>query len=195
MRTLITIITLLGLTAVCHAQCEDKISGRQLQKGMFIYCDPADAVEKRYVAEILTVSGTDFSCRFLHSNSVYQFTDFKRAANGTPATMQACVKSSKGGGFAQGAIFIMNVYMQDPDVCDLSGTSQSDPYEIIATFKADNKRYLGRIISTTNGYLIKFDHSNSMYTVDKNFKVIAVKNGGYIIGSQLSVVHARTLQF
>lgn len=195
MKILLVIVASLGFSFVTQAQCEEKIFGKQLEKGMFIHCDPGRADKTRYVAEILSVNGTDFSCRFLHSNAVYQFRDFKRKENGSPATMQAVVKSSKGGGYAEGAVFTMNAYMVDPDACNLSGATESQPYDIIATFKADKKRYLGRMKATSTGYTIQFAHTQSVYTVDKNFKVTGVNGGGYIVGSQMEVVHARTLQF
>lgn len=192
MKILSAIVIFLGLSITCHAQCEEKIFGKQLQKGMFIH---GSAGKTKYVAEILSVNGTEFSCRFIHSNSVYQFTDFKRAENGSPATMQAVVKSSKGGGYSAGTVFIINAYMVDPDACDLTGASEKQPYDIIATFKADKKRFLGRMMATSTGYIIKFAHSNSVYTVDKNLKVTGVEGGGYIVGSQMEIVHARVLQF
>lgn len=195
MRSLLIVIACLGFYLAGMSQCEEKIFGKQLQKGMFIHCNAGGTDKKRYVAEVVSVNGTEFSCRFLHSNAVYQFKDFKKKENGSPATMQATVKSSKGGGYAAGTVFTMNVYMTDPDACDLSGATESNPYDIIATFKADNKRYLGRMMATSNGYTIQFAHTESVYTVDKNFKVTGVNGGGYLVGSQLSIVHARTLQF
>lgn len=195
MRVLLTIITFLYLSVAGLAQCEDKIAGKTMQKGMFIFCNLGTKDGKNYAAEVLSVNGTNFSCRFLHSQSVYQFTDFKRADKGTAATMQAVVKSSVGGGYKQGQLFIMNVLMPDPEACDLSGATRRKPYEVIVTFKADNKRYLGWIMVEDDMYTIQMAHTNSIYIADKNFKVIKVGRGGYAVGSQLSVAHARTLVF
>lgn len=85
--------------------------------------------------------------------------------------------------------------MPDPVACDLSGATESNPYDVIATFKADSKSFLGRMMKTTKGYTIKFAHTKSVYTVDANFKVLTVIGGGYSVGSQVKVVHARILKF
>ena len=70
MKTLLTAIAFLSLSFAGHAQCPENIAGKQLQKGMFVFCDPGTTDGKNYVAEVNSVNGTDFSCRFLHSNSV-----------------------------------------------------------------------------------------------------------------------------
>ncbi|RZS63924.1 hypothetical protein [Pseudobacter ginsenosidimutans] len=195
MKILLTIVALMGWTLVTQAQCEERISGRQLEKGMFVLCTPQLEGNTVYVAEVLSVNGTDFSCRFLHSNSVYQLTDFKTADKGSAAIMQAAVRSSKGGGYKAGSVFIINVYMADPAPCDLSTAPLKNQYVVIATFKADNKRYLGKMMPVSGGYDIQFKHSQSVYTVDKKFTVTKVVKGGYIVGSQMELVHARLLEF
>jgi hypothetical protein len=195
MRILLTIAAYLSMCFVCHAQCEENISGQQMQKGMFLFCDPGAIEAKKYVAEVVSVNGNSFSCRFLHSNSVYQFTDFKRAADGPATRMQATVQSNKGGGYVAGTIFKINVFMPDPVACDLSGATGNTAYDVIATFKADGKSFLGRIQKNSKGYTIKFAHTQSVYTVDNNFKVLTVTGGGYSVGSQMKVVHARILAF
>ena len=195
MKTLLITIALIYLSAACNAQCPDFITNKKLEKGMFIYTDPGTTAGTKYVAQILSVNGSDFTCRFLHSNSTYSFTDFKKAAVGSSATMQATVKSSKGGGFLPGTIFKMNVYMADPDRCDVTDASEAQPYFVIGTFIADNKSYLGRLAPEEEGYKIAFFHSKNLYILDEKFKVKKVNGGGYNVGSQLVIVHARTLQF
>ena len=185
----------MGWTLIAQAQCEERISGRQLEKGMFVLCTPEAAGSQSYVAEVLSVNGTDFTCRFLHSNTTYQLTDFRRAGKGSAATMQATVRSSKGGAFQTGSVFIVNVYMADPDPCDISTAPLKNQYVVIATFIADKKRYMGKIMPVSGGYEIQFQHSKSVYTVDKKFKVTKVVKGGYLVGSQLELVHARLLEF
>jgi hypothetical protein len=195
MRILLTVVVYLSMCFVCHAQCEETISGKQMQKGMFLYCDPGTIEAKKYVAEVISVNGNSFSCRFLHSNSVYQFTDFKRTDDGPATRMQATVQANKGGGYVAGTIFKINVFMPDPVVCDLSGATGNTAYDVIATFRADSKSFLGRIMKSSKGYTIKFAHTQSIYTVDNNFKVLTVTGGGYSVGSQVKVVHARILSF
>lgn len=193
---ILTIAVLLIYSSISgYSQCSNFISGQKLQKGMFIRSDPQTIDKKVYTAEILTVNGTDFTCRYLHSNSLYSFTDFKKADGGSNATMQATVKSSKGGGFQSGTQFKMNIYMADPDRCQLADATDKNPYFIIATFLADRKSYLGQIAAEKDGYVIHFFHSKSKYWTDRNFKVTHVEGGGYLVGSQMNVVHARTLQF
>lgn len=165
-----------------------------MQKGMYISARLGEGA-RNYAAEVLSVDATSFSCRFLHSNSVYQFIDFKRAVDGPPTRMQATVKSSKGGGFAAGTVFVINVFMPDPDPCDMASAPVGSFTDILATFAADNKTYLARIRTEANGYTIRFVHSNSEYTTDRNFKVLTVKNGGYKVGSIMKVTHSRILQF
>ena len=193
MKKLLAILLFTGISFAGMAQCEEYITGQTLQKGMFIFAGQSN---NRYVAEILSANGTDFTCRFLHSNSVYEFTDFKKKPEGTNAQMLATVKSNKGGGYAPGNVFFMNVYMRDPDACDLKTVTLEAPTDVIATFAADNKSYLGRMGKNKNGtgYSIKFSHSNSKYELDNNFIVTSI-GGAYKKGSQLKVIHARTLNF
>ncbi len=190
-------ITMLALVSVCsQAQCKENITGQQIKKGMYISARTS-ANSKDYIAEVLSVDGTSFSCRFLHSNSVYEFVDFKRAADGPATRMQATVKSSKGGSFAAGTVFPrVNFFMVDPEPCDLTALPAGGPfYDVLATFVADSKTYLARLQKTATGYKVNFVHSYALYTTDNNFKVLTVKGGGYKVGSQLIVKHARILQF
>jgi|GEM_PF-5168106 len=195
MKRTLVFAMLLTVSLASQAQCNENITGQKMQKGMYIYTYPVSAEDKKYVAEILSVDATGFSCRFLHSNTVYQFNDFRRSDDGPATRMQATVRSSRGGAFQTGTVFKMNVFMADPEPCDLAKTEEGSFYDIIATFAADNKTYLARIGMEGEKYMIRFAHSNADYTTDKNFKVLAVKGGGYKVGSQIKVKHARILQF
>lgn len=186
---------LLFVSLAARAQCKENITGQQIQKGMYILANPGATDGKRYAAEVLSASGAGFSCRFLHSNSVYQFIDFKRANDGPDTRMQATVESSRGGGFLPGTIFKINVFMKDPEPCDLAAATVGTFYDVIATFVADEKTYLARLRVDAEKYTIRFAHSNAEYTTDKSFKVLSVKNGGYKAGSRMRVSHARILQF
>jgi hypothetical protein len=177
------------------AQCKESITGQQIRKGMYISAR-LGADQKEYSAEVLSANGANFSCRFLHSNSVYQFGDLKRSADGPVTRGQATVKSSKGGSFPAGTVFIVNVFMLDPEPCALSTAPVTGTfYDVFATFAADNKTYLARMRKNAAGYTIFFVHSSAYYTTDENFKVLTVKDGGYKVGSAISVKHARILQF
>ena len=193
MKNLLIFILFSVLHFVGIAQCENEIFGKNVEIGMFLHTHPVDQVDKNYVAEVTYVNGDKFSCRFLHSNSIYEFENLKIKPGGS-ATMLATVKSSKGGRYAAGTVFSLNFFMADPDDCDLSGSTEKKPYTIIVRFQ-DNKSYLGRGAKTDSGYTIQFGHTNSKYYTDKDFKVLSTQGGGYAIGSQMKVVHARVLRF
>jgi len=195
MKIIIAIATIISASLASQAQCKENITGQQMQKGMYISANPGTTDGKRYAAELLSVDGTSFSCRFLHSNSVYEFVDFRRANDGPNTRMLATVESSKGGGFLRGTVFKINVFMLDPEPCDLAQTPVGAFYDLFATFVADSKTYLARMRVDPDGYTIRFIHSGSEYTTDKNFKVLTVKGGGYKVGSQIKVKHARILEY
>lgn len=194
MQKLIIILFFLGISFGINAQCPESISNVEMQKGMFIFCVEKNFDNTKYVAEILSVNGKDFSCRFLHSNSLYQFTDVRKEKNESNAKIFATVKSNTGGAYKAGSVFIMNVYMADPDPCDLD-SEPNRAFYVIATFAIDKKSYIGRCQANSNGYTIRFGHSKSVYTFDKSFKVLTVKGGGYAVGNKVKVVHARNLEF
>jgi hypothetical protein len=194
MKALVIILLMLCLTGISSAQCKENIAGKQIEKGMYIHAT-ATPEGKWYAAQVLTVNGTAFTCRFLHSNSVYEFVDFKKAPDAPATRMQATVKSSKGGGFAAGTVFRVNVFMVDPEPCDFATMTKGKIYDVLATFVADNKTYLARMMPGKENYTIRFSHTDSEYTTDKNFKVLTVKGGGYKVGSKMNVVHARILEF
>jgi hypothetical protein len=196
MKRLLVILFLIGLSKIGFTQCKEKITDKEIAPGMFIYSNVAGEPDKKYYAQILTVDGTNFTCRFSHSSSVYQFTDLKLKYPQTSKThMCAKVKSSKGGGYKPGTEFEFNVFMADPVPCDLSKATLGVRFDLIATFVADRKSYLGRAYKTATGYDIYFPHSKSNYTTDNNFKVLSTDGGGYIVGSAMQVVHAKRLEF
>ncbi|WP_165601784.1 cupin domain-containing protein [Chryseobacterium sp. CBo1] len=99
MKTLLILIAFFNLSMVCKAQCQEKIEGVQLQKGMLMYTNPNIMLgdSRTFVAEIISVNGFEFTCRFLHSNSVYYFKNLKLAGGFSDTLMQATVVKSKGG--------------------------------------------------------------------------------------------------
>lgn len=197
MKTLLIIIAFLNLSMVCKAQCTEKIEGVKLQKGMFLITSKifSENDEKQYVAEVLTVNGSEFTCRFIHSNSIYHFKDFKQASNASKTLMQAAVVKNKGGVYNDGFIFSFNVYMNDPELCDLSSATETNPLVCIVTFQADNKMYLANMAKINGIYKMFFPHSKSTYEANEHFKVTKVKGGGYSIGSKIKIEHARLLVF
>jgi hypothetical protein len=195
MKRLLVILFFIGLSKIGFTQCNETIMDRTMQPGMFIFGNIDNDPTKKYVAQVLTVNGSSFTCRFLHSNSIYQFTGFRIKSPASRSLMMATVQSSKGGGYKAGTVFSLNVYMVDPEPCDISTVGYKDPYKIIATFVADNKSYFGQILKTPNGYKIYFLHSGATYYTDNNFKVIKTDKGGYVVGSAIKVEHARRLEF
>ena len=194
-KFLITIIFFSCISSQNIAQCPEFIADIKMQKGMFILCNEKDRKDKIYVAQILSVNGQNFSCRFFHSNSVYQFIDVRKANLESLSLLHATVKSNKGGGFEAGRVFDINVLVPDTDPCDLKGATGKTVYNIIATFVSDNKSYLGVLQKNSKGYIIKFQHSKSNYTTDEFYKVLTVAGAGYAVGSKMKIVHARVLQF
>ena len=175
MKKLIIIIFCLSIAFVSGAQCAAFIEGKEMQKGMYILCSNEGVENKKYVAQILLADGKSFTCRFLHSNSLYQFVDVRNVNNESKSLLQATVKSNVGGGFGAGTIFVLNVYMPDPDLCDLGNANTDKVLTIIATFNTDKKSYLGNMKVTNDGYKIFFAHSKSIYTLNKSYKVISQK--------------------
>lgn len=197
MKTFLIIIAFFNLSMVCKAQCQEKIEGVQLQKGMLMYTNPNIMLgdSRTFVAEIISVNGFEFTCRFLHSNSVYYFKNLKLAGGFSDTLMQATVVKSKGGSFQEGHLFDFNIYMKDPEQCNLSTATEKTPLMTVVTFLADNKSYLANVSKIKTGYLLGFLHSKSIYEVDENFKVTKVTGGGYAVGSKIKIEHARLLVF
>ncbi len=193
MKNLLTFTLFFVFHFVGIAQCEEEIYGRNVEIGMFAFGGPIDNTDKQYVAEISSVNGDKFTCRFLHSNSIYEFENLKRNP-GTTSGMLATVKSNKGGSYAAGTVFVFGFYMVDPDHCDLSSLTTRQVCYIMACFQ-DNKCYFGMMLKTDNGYSIQFLHTNNVYNTDLNFKVLSTEGGGYAIGSQMLVIHARHVNF
>lgn len=194
MKNLLIFILISSLHFVSIGQCKKEIYDQRLEENMFFICSPIEKATKTYVAEVTAVSGDNFSCRFLHSNSIYEFIDLNVSSTASTSLMNATVKSNIGGIYATGTIFTGNIYMADPEDCNLSETDKGNPYFIIATFQ-DEKSYLGMVVKVDNGYSFRFAHTNSVYNTDENFKVLSTQGGGYAIGSQMKVVHARRLNF
>lgn len=116
-----------------------------------------------FVAEVTEVNGTEFSCRFVHSNSKYVFKNYKS----TPEMKTADVKSTDKGVFKQGTSFMFWVYTPTQDCGAV----------LKVTFK-DGKSYLADSFSSGDNYELKFTHSGSKYIVSKD-QVILSSGGTY----------------
>ncbi|MBC7933784.1 MAG: hypothetical protein H7Y86_00300 [Rhizobacter sp.] len=121
------------------------------------------------VASIISVNGKEFTCRFSHSNSTYVF--LAEDIDGT-----AKVVSSKGGKFAKDTWFYFVEYfiVNETYECILNKTE----WEPVIVKFGDGKSFLGDVSNFTadGGYDIRFWHSWSKYSFDKNGVVI--KSGG-----------------
>ena len=179
MKKLIIIIFCLSIAFAGSAQCDEFIEGKEMQKGMYILSSNEGVENKKYVAQILSVDGKSFTCRFLHSNSLYQFVDVRNVNSESKSLLQATVKSNVGGGFGAGTIFVLNVYMPDPDLCDLGNATSDKVLSIIATFNTDKKSYVfvtgfGEIFPYLRAS--KFISNFEKYTTGK-FKVVVFYPG------------------
>lgn len=193
-QLLFTIFLAVGASGFVSAECEEYISGRDIQKGMLVKAAPVSVQpEVIYVAEITSVSGDAFSCRFLHSNTTYDFVDRKLVPGNSKSRLRATVKANRGGKFRAGEQFHFNVFMKDPAACNWEEVGRGQ-LTIIATF-GDGKSYLGLLRQTDDGYLVYFLHSKSLYTIDRRGRILSVRGGGYAVGGSVKVVHARLLTF
>ena len=193
MKKLIGIILIFNWLSTSKAQCPEYIENQQIEAGMLIFCSPEDG--GKYVAEIKTVTPEYFTCTFLKSGNNYTFSNPELINEDSKSLTKITVISNRGGKYKRGTSFFANFYMPDPDPCDLNSISPVKLTQVIVTFP-DNKFYLGAYINGIDGYyFVKFTHSSSDYTFSKDGKVVTVKNGGYAVGTPVSVVHARLLSF
>jgi hypothetical protein len=158
----------------------------QLKPGMMVFGRFKDG-DVQYVAEILTASGDNFTCRFVHSNSVYTMKQGEAEMNGTMSAMQrtANVVSSRGGKFAAGSKFLFNAFVALPGECNYgTGAGYWDNF-VIATF-ADGKRFLGVANAEGDKTTITFLHSAAVYEFSKSGVVLS-STGGYIKGSKATI--------
>ncbi|MEO6670089.1 MAG: hypothetical protein ABIN36_11475 [Ferruginibacter sp.] len=176
-----------------QAQCDEFISDQQLQPGMFAISKLLKGDSHDYVAEITAVAGETFECRFLHSNSEYKFVECKKSIGSSKSSMQAKVHSNKGGKYSQGTLFEFNFFMASPEPCNFD-LMNDELYYVIAEFP-DRKSYLGRMERVDENFVIEFRHSGSVYTLNKNRTVIAVRGGTYAKGDLVILKHARRLIF
>ncbi|MBC7510704.1 MAG: hypothetical protein H7320_18450 [Ferruginibacter sp.] len=144
--------------------------------------------ENKYVAEIVSVSGKTFECRFVHSWSKYvlQLKKINGDLSGTGHQgYVASVVSNKGGKYSTNALFTFLFYDLTDEDCLLGKSSFST---VIVKFN-DGKSYLGDAKKTGKIWNIAFRHSGSNYNFDENGVVL--KSGGiYPRGSKASVLCA-----
>lgn len=152
---------------------------------------------KQYVAEVISAQGKDFTCRFVHSSSVYTF--LWRPTTGDPTGTigkhEAVVGDTKTGAYAKGTPFVFNAFVKSNSSCHY-GTSTAYPGNVvIVTFK-DGRSFLGEATKTGKNCRIVFWHSGNAYTFDDN-EVVIKSGGSYPNGSAAeiscveSVTHAR----
>lgn len=142
---------------------------------------------KEYVAEVISVQGKDFTCRFVHSSSVYTF--LWKPTTGEPTSTigkhEAVVGETKGGAYAKGTPFAFKAFVKEKSGCHY-GTSTAYPGNlVIVTFK-DGKSFLGDATKTGTNCKIVFLHSGSVYTFDDN-EVVIKSGGSYPNGSAATI--------
>ncbi|RYE25625.1 MAG: hypothetical protein EOP45_04600 [Sphingobacteriaceae bacterium] len=188
----ITLISLLSFYGYSKAQCEVSISKKNLESGMLLEGvfenDPTATV---YVAEILSVEGNKFSCRFVHSNSTYKFNLGKteKIEDGNSFS-SAKVVSNINGKFATGRTFSFAVFLPDPNGCNLSFKSDFGPVNVVTTFP-DGKPFVGRLTKVKNNYNITYLHSGNKYVFDPNWIVKSRIKGSYQVGTKVKAVYAK----
>ena len=149
--------------------------------------------EKTYVAEILSVNGKDFTCRFVHSSSVYNFS-WKPTVGDATMTIgrhEAAVGSSAGGKYAPGTRFRFYVFARTSE-CDLPASAPEDGEETVIVKFADEKSFLGKAGKSGSGLRITFNHSGSVYEFDAK-GVVTRSGGGYLKGSKASIFCTRSV--
>ena|SRR6218665_1044691 len=154
------------------------IANAQIKAGDYIYgvFDSPLTTTKNYngatyVAEVTAVNGSEFTCRFVHSGSVYQFKNF----NGQIDNSTAEVRSTEKGIFKkEGTKFYFSIYTPTNESCNY--------------FKvkfADGKSYFAQATSVGNNYQLLFFHSGSKYLITPE-GIIIQSGGSYRKGQKVT---------
>lgn len=125
-----------------------------------------------YVAEVISVSGTSFTCKFVHSGSVYQFKNFADQVDFSVAE----VKSTDKGIFKkEGTPFYFSTYTPATESCNY----------LKVTF-ADGKSYFAEATTVADGnYQLIFWHSGSKYLISPE-GIILQSGGSYRKGQKVT---------
>ena len=169
MKSLIKIITLFFFILVTSVT-----SFAQLKPGMMIFGYFKNDSLKVYSAEILTVDGVEFTCRFSHSSSIYKFQITGYEPNENANLLKAQVISSIGGKYKKNDTFLYAVFETDNST-DCFATP--DEGRIVLVKFPDSKTFIAVVIEGSYAYNVQFLHSNNIYGFDKSFKI--VKSTGF----------------
>jgi hypothetical protein len=186
----LTLALVLSFYEYSSGQCTVSISKQNLESGMLLEgVFENDATV--YVAEILSVAGNVFTCRFVHSNSVYKFNYIKtnKVEDGNSFS-SAKVVSSINGKFVAGKTFDFAVFLPDPNGCNLNAGSDFGPVNIVTTFP-DGKPFVGRLTKVKNNYNVTYLHSNNKYIFDSNWIVKSRVKGSYKVGTKVKAEYAK----
>lgn len=158
----------------------------QLQPGVIIE-GHFNKEEKTYVAEVISVNGKDFTCRFVHSSSEYTF--LWRRTTGEPTSTigkhEAVVGEVKGGNYPKGTPFAFQAFVSTLSGCHY-GEAEAYPGNVVIVKFSDGKRFLGDAAKTGKNYSIRFRHSGSVYIF--NDSDVVIKSGGaYKAGSKTEI--------
>ena len=175
---------------IAIAQCESKIYKPSLETGMMII-GVMDDGSKIYVARVISVTGTDFDGQFVHSNSLYSFKNMKTDSD---ELSEATVTKNTRGKYPPGTIFKFFIYATAASDCSLENHFADDNTPCISTFN-DGKTFLGNVEQQGENYIITYWHSNSIYTFDKDWKIIKVSGGSYPVGQNVKVAYAQKVDF
>lgn len=187
MRILKNILLLVSILNcyIGNSQCENPIKRTEINQKMMIWGYFSEEGTKLYVAEV-TKGGKVFTCRFLHSQSSYTM-EFS-SCGGIDFDAEFCtakVMKNVGGKFKKGSTFNFKIFEPSTDC------AFSNPSTVIVTFP-DNKRYLGVMKEIDSLYEITFQHSLSIYEIDKKtLKVVSKTKGSYHVGDQVKLEFAQ----
>lgn len=132
------------------------------------------------VAKVTAVNGQEFTVRFQHSGSDYVF---------KPGAMdgEATVVSSKGGKFSKGTLFSYLEYRISEETYDCL-LSKEEFAPVMVKFP-DGKSFMGHVkeFTANGGTKVTFWHSWSVYSFDKDGKVLSQSGGAYPKGTQVKM--------
>lgn len=183
MKNFIVKSTLTLVLATCFLVSHAQMETGQLVGGYF-----KDGTA--YVAQITAVTSTGFTCKFVHSASVYIFNNLKKDIS-DPVRWKyyASVVSQKGGKYLKGDVFSFRVYRRGEKVADLSKPIAPDT-KVYVSF-SDGKVFLGNAQDAVNGFVsVRMIHSGNSYVINPK-GVITLKTGGYYkVGEKATVYKA-----
>lgn len=147
-----------------------------------------------YTAEVFSVTGTSFSCRFLHSQSTYTFKNLSEGE--TIYDFTAAVESTKGGAYKKGTNALFYIYR--PDYKAAVTSSNYNAYleknkrlngqaNIIVKFP-DDLKYMAFVktpVTADNSVVsVFFTHTSSVYTINIADGKVVQSGGAYKSGTK-----------